>query len=220
MVFLFFMLTLEPILHCLQNDGGKPFTQQCPEGKAVSFLYSVVSAMALLLYFLLLADLAVFSVKISAFALICARVMSEVALFLFGLTFFVMAFACAISALEHDSPDFADIPSSALQLYKATLGMMSGDAFDRLMGYPALTAAIFLYIMATTIFLLNLLIAQLNSAYQSTYLDMLGYARIERGKIVMETMPTVSQTRWQRFVDSLKLDEKVEFGEGDLGVAG
>jgi len=113
-----------------------------------------------------------------------------------------------------------DIPSTVLQLYKATLGMMSGDAYDRLLGYPALTAAIFLYITATTIFMLNLLIAQLNSAYQSTFLDMLGYARLNRGKVVVETMPSVGKSRWRRFVDELHLDEGVEFGEGDVGMAG
>merc|ERR1719210_3283149 len=76
------------------------------------------------------------------------------------------------------------------------------------------------YIITTVIFLLNLLIAQLNCAYQASYLDMLGFARLNRGKIVTDTMPAVPLWRWQRFLASLKLDERVEFGEGDLGLAG
>ena len=40
--------------------------------------------------------------------------------------------------------------------------------------------------MVTVIFLLNLLIAQLNCSYATTYQDMLGYARLNRGKIVTE----------------------------------
>merc|ERR1719277_2169868 len=67
---------------------------------------------------------------------------------------------------------------------------------------------------------MNLLIAQLNCAYQSTYGDMLGYARLNRGKIVTETMPTVSKRRWDTFVASLRMDECVEFGEGDIGIPG
>merc|ERR1719373_385312 len=86
--------------------------------------------------------------------------------------------------------------------------------------YPALMFAVILYIVATVVFLLNLLIAQLNCAYQATYLDMLGYARLNRGKIVNDTMASVPARRWERFLANLKLDERVEFGEGDLGVTG
>jgi len=184
------------------------------------FPYSVMSTMGMLLYFLLLSDLSVFSTRVSAFALICTRVVSEVALFLFGLSFFVCAFACAVSALEQDDPDFAGIPKSALQLYKITLGMFSGAHYDMLIDYPALMVAIFGYVVTTVIFMLNLLIAQLNCAYQATYQDMVGFARLNRGKIVMETMPSVAKQRWQRFSGNLRLDERVEFGEGDIGLSG
>merc|ERR1719221_2023710 len=36
----------------------------------------------------------------------------------------------------------------------------------------------------------------------------------------METMPAVTKHRWEWFVGSLRLEERVEFGEGDLGVTG
>merc|ERR1719491_1085672 len=66
----------------------------------------------------------------------------------------------------------------------------------------------------------NLLIAQLNCSYQATYRDMVGFARLNRGKIVCETMPSVAKWRWKRFLDTLMLEECVEFGEGDMGLAG
>jgi len=219
-LFLFLMLCMEPILHCLENNDGYLFTEHCKAGEAVLFPYSMMSTCAMLLYFLLLSDMSVFSTRVSAFALICTRVVSEVALFLFGLTFFVVAFACAISALEQDDPDFAGIPKSALQLYKISLGMFSGDHYDMLMDYPALMFVVFIYVVTTVIFMLNLLIAQLNCSYQATYQDMLGFARLNRGKIVTETMPSVSKQRWERFVEVLKLNEPVEFGEGDIGLSG
>merc|ERR1719343_1344760 len=212
---------MEPIMHCIQEaTGDHLFTEHCPAGEEMLFSYSVMSTAAMLLYFLLLTDLSVFSTRVSAFALVCGRVLSEVALFLFGLSFFVIAFACAISALEQDDPDFAGIPKTALQLYKMTLGMFSGSHYDMLNDYPALMFAIFVYVITTVIFMLNLLIAQLNCSYQATYQDMVGYARLNRGKIVTETMPSVAKKRWERFIGFMRLDERVEFGEGDIGLAG
>jgi len=162
----------------------------------------------------------VFSTRVSAFALVCSRLVSEVFLFLFGLCFFVLAFACAVSTLEQEDKDFAGIPNSALQLVKITFGMFSGQHYESLMESPPLLVAIFIYVVTTVIFLLNLLIAQLNCSYQATYQDMLGYARLNRGKIVIETMPSVAKWRWNRFLASVRLEERVEFGEGDLGLSG
>merc|ERR1719221_1091829 len=218
--FLIAMLTMEPILHCFGADDEILFDQHCEAGEKLMFWYSVLSAMALFAFYLLLIDLAVFFVRVSAFVLVCGRLLSEVALFLFGLGFFVLAFACAVSAVEQDAPDFAGIPSSGLSLIKICFGMMAGSHYDDLHNYPALLVSVVMYIVATVVFLLNLLIAQLNCAYQTTYLDMLGYARLNRGKIVTDTMPSVPSWRWQRFCESLKLEDRVEFGEGDLGLAG
>merc|ERR1719162_2015462 len=111
-VFLFMMLCMEPILHCFEHNDGYLFTEHCKEGEALLFPYSVMSTAAMLLYFLLLSDLSVFSTRVSAFALICTRVVSEVLLFLFGLTFFVLAFACAVCGLEQENPDFDHIAQS------------------------------------------------------------------------------------------------------------
>merc|ERR1719203_245156 len=103
---------------------------------------------------------------------------------------------------------------------KISFGMLGGSHYDVLHEYPSLMIAVILYIISTVVFLLNLLIAQLNCAYQTTYLDMVGYARLNRGKIVNDTMASVPTWRWQRFLKTLRLDERVEFGEGDLGVTG
>eukprot|EP00429_Kryptoperidinium_foliaceum_P043833 CAMPEP_0176107138 /NCGR_PEP_ID=MMETSP0120_2-20121206/53766_1 /TAXON_ID=160619 /ORGANISM="Kryptoperidinium foliaceum, Strain CCMP 1326" /LENGTH=1123 /DNA_ID=CAMNT_0017441265 /DNA_START=66 /DNA_END=3437 /DNA_ORIENTATION=- len=220
-IFLVLMLCLEPILHCLSSAGGdRLFTSFCPEGEDLIFAYSVMSTAAMLFYFLLLTDLSVFSNQLSAYVLVCGLVLSELVLFLFGLTFFVLAFACAISALEQDNKNFSGITKSSLELYKVTFAMFSGASYDALSDSPALLVAVLMYVVTTVIFLLNLLIAQLNGAYSAAYLDMLGFARLNRGKIVAETMPSVSKARWLRFLEGLRLDERVEFGEGDIGLAG
>merc|ERR1712110_772033 len=62
--------------------------------------------------------------------------------------------------------------------------------------------------------------AQLNCSYDTIYQDMVGYARLKRIRIVVETMPLVPEKRWVRLLNSLALDERIEFNEGDIGVAG
>merc|ERR1719343_599648 len=109
---LLMMLFFEPILHCIadrQPGAEIDFSEICSASKSVSFPYSVFSTMAMLLYFSLLIDLSVFSTRISAFALVCFRVLSEVFLFLFGLLFLVIGFAAAISSLDQNLTSFKDI---------------------------------------------------------------------------------------------------------------
>jgi len=214
------MLCLEPILHCISSPNVEQFTSRCPETEDSLWWYSVISTSAMLLYFLLLIDLAVFSTRVSAFVLVCGRVISEVALFIFSLVFFALAFACGIAALEQDSFAFDGVPKTLLNLLKVTLGMFSTVHYDSIGDFPALFIVIVAYIIITVVFLMNLLIAQLNCAYQSTYQDMLGFARLNRGKIVYETMPSVTKKRWNNFVDALRLEDRIEFGEGDIGLAG
>merc|ERR1719203_1596546 len=38
--------------------------------------------------------------------------------------------------------------------------------------------------------------------------------------IVADTMASVAQEKWHAFVSTLHLDERVEFGEGDVGLPG
>lgn len=85
---------------------------------------------------------------------------------------------------------------------------------------PVVLICISIFLLSTTVFLLNLLIAQLTCAYTSVYVDMVGFARLQRIEIIVQTIPTVSHSRWSSFVSSLNLDKKLEFNEGDIGLAG
>ena len=51
-------------------------------------------------------------------------------------------------------------------------------------------------------------------------MEMHGETRLARGEIIIETFKAVKRSRWQRFMDSLKLDQRVDFEEGDIGLAG
>merc|ERR1712190_454873 len=107
----------------------------------------------------------------------------------------------------------------ALSFMKIAFGMFGGH-YDILEEHPALLVAVVFYIICANIFLFNLLIAQLNCSYATTYQDMVGFARLNRGKIVTEAMISVSSRRWDKFVGSLHLEDPCEFGEGDIGLAG
>merc|ERR1719343_114424 len=107
------MLCLEPIIHCFgAEEPDLLFTVKCKVGKDVNFVYSILSTVAMIAYFMLLTDLSVFSTRVSAFVLVCSRVISEVALFLFGLIFFALAFGCASSSLEQEDENFAGVHTS------------------------------------------------------------------------------------------------------------
>jgi hypothetical protein len=174
----------------------------------------------MILYYALVVDLSVLSTRISAFALVCSRVLTDVGLFLVALAYFILAFSSAISALEQDNEDFEGIPSGALSLLEVTFSMYSGEGYSLMHEEPALMVAVICYVIITVVFLLNLLIAQLNCSYASTFQDMLGFARLNRGKIVIESMPLVAHYRWEAFVTALRLDDRLEFNEGDVGLSG
>jgi len=219
-VVLIFTLGFDPLLHCLGSDADHLFAEHCAGADHIRGVYSLLSSAAMLLYFLLITDLSVLSTRVSAYVLVCGWLLPEVLLSLCGMSFFIVGFACAISTLDQADPDFTDIAQSALQLAKIVLGMFSGENYDELQKFPALMFAVASFMVISVVFLLNLLIAQLACAYQAIHLDMVGYARLNRGKIITETMPSVTEARWESFVERLKLDVPVEFGEGDMGLPG
>merc|ERR1719443_2540006 len=214
------MLILEPIIWCFNHDYGKQFFEECPEADKVQMPYSVFSMLAMLLYFALLIDLAVLSTKVSAYVLVCIRMLSEVFLFLLALAATLLAFASGISVIKHDQNDFAGIPNGLLALLEMTMRMYDGAHFESYESDPLVLVCVFVFLVSVIVFLLNMLVAQLTCAYEAVYVDMIGYARLERIEIIVGIMPVVSEKRWRRFCDTLALDQKVEFNAGDVGVAG
>merc|ERR1719261_1419306 len=176
--------------------------------------------LAMLLYFALLIDLAVLSTKVSAYVLVCIRMVSEVSLFLLALFAILLAFASGISVIKHDQKDFAGIHKGFLALLEITMRMFDGAHFEYYESDPLVLICVFVFMVAVIVFLMNMLVAQLTCAYEAVYSDMIGYARLERIEIIVGCIPVVSQKRWSAFLDALKLDTKVEFNAGDIGVNG
>merc|ERR1719399_2458498 len=112
------MLCYEPILQCWEYQRGELFYEFCPEKENLRFPYTVFAMFAMFLYYVLLIDLTVISTRISAFSLVCVRMLSEVALFLGALFVAILTFSCALSVLKQDNPDFAGIHKGAYSLIR------------------------------------------------------------------------------------------------------
>jgi hypothetical protein len=92
--------------------------------------------------------------------------------------------------------------------------------YDKFEKKPKVFVCLVIFLISSLFFFLNLLIAQMTCAYQSVYEDMVGFARLERIEVIRATIPQVSQKRWGTFVESQKLDRRLEFNEGDIGLKG
>merc|ERR1719487_1770709 len=203
-----------------KHGDMKLFTQECKEGQDVYMSYSIFVMLAMLLYFLLLIDLAVLSTKVSAYVLVCIRMVSEVMLFLLALVSMLLTFSSGISVIKQYQEDFHGIHEGLLALLEMTMGMFDGAHFEKYETDPLVLVCVFIFLVVGTIFLINMLVAQLTCAYEAVYSDMIGYARLERIEVIVANMPMVSEKRWRRFCDGLKLDQKCEFNAGDIGVTG
>eukprot|EP00929_Paragymnodinium_shiwhaense_P033133 TRINITY_DN18251_c0_g1_i2.p1 TRINITY_DN18251_c0_g1~~TRINITY_DN18251_c0_g1_i2.p1 ORF type:complete len:1149 (-),score=288.60 TRINITY_DN18251_c0_g1_i2:196-3642(-) len=214
------MLFTEPILHCVSNDGGLMFTDQCEGIDDIRDSYYVLNMFAMIVYYSMLVDLAVFQNRVSAYVLVCGRMLSEVLLFLIAMIFLLLTLGSAFSCLEQDEKDFQTIQGSAMVLWEILLGMFDKESFGGIHGEPVVLLGVYVYMIIALIFMLNLLTAQLTCSYDAIYADMVGYARLKRSRIIIETMPSVSARRWEKFKNSLRLDTPIEFNEGDVGIAG
>eukprot|EP00931_Biecheleriopsis_adriatica_P113517 TRINITY_DN8858_c0_g1_i1.p1 TRINITY_DN8858_c0_g1~~TRINITY_DN8858_c0_g1_i1.p1 ORF type:complete len:1115 (+),score=249.69 TRINITY_DN8858_c0_g1_i1:41-3346(+) len=220
------MGTREPVFQCSGNtDVWKTmeetlFTESCDAAQNIRPVYSVCSALAMMLYFLLLTDFTIFSMRMSAFLLVCGRVVSEIGLFALALGFLILAFSCGISSLDQEMPSFDGIDKAALTLLQMAFSLYPTSQYPELHAEVWAIIAVAVFLMLVVIFLLNLLIAQLNQAYQTIFADMQGYARLNRAAVTVKTLEQVSEKRWMKFLSGLKLDDRLEFNEGDVGVSG
>ncbi|CAK9074311.1 unnamed protein product [Durusdinium trenchii] len=222
LIILILMCTQEPIFYCLGTPEFEQsiFTPLCEASLSKKEIYSLFSGLGILLYWALLMDFTIVSMRISSFVMVCGRVLQEVGLFLMALVFAILAFATSIASLSHQLGDFDSIDRGMFALLQMTLKMYPTSGYYNIREEPWVLTAVCIFAIAITIFFLNLLIAQLNQAYQVVYEDMQGFARLNRASVIVATLLEVSPKRWKRFLTSLRFDERLEFNEGDIGMAG
>ncbi|CAE8705297.1 unnamed protein product [Polarella glacialis] len=219
MLLMLCMCAQEPMFYCIGQPDAEFPTMDCPEVADTRRRYSMFGMLAMALHWTLMVDLSVFSTGLSAFVLVCGQVLSEIGRFLVALIFLLLTFGSAIAVLEHGYFEMRDIPHAATALFAITVVLYEDD-YRSLLFEPALLTAVLLYVLASSILLMNLLIAQLNNSYVFIYQDMVGFARLERAKNIVETLKTFPMYKWKLFVESLKFDQPLEFNEGDVGVGG
>ncbi|CAE7369292.1 unnamed protein product [Symbiodinium natans] len=223
-LFLIAMFMVEPILYCLQSDGDFPdaglFTQNCPAASDVRDVYAFLSMLAMFCYFTLLVDFSALFVRCSAFVMISGQVLPELVLMLGAVFYLILVFGCTASTSSDRSSDFANIFQSALSFFRISIGMYPAENFHSLQYSRWIMVMCVGFTVLVVIFLSNVLIAQLIGAYSSLYDRMLGLARLNRMAIICDSMPSVRRSRFQRFIARLRLDERTEFGEGDVGLPG
>lgn len=215
------MLATEPILACAAQPDALPFGDDCEAGRALKrFPYGTFAMFSMMLYCVLLIDLAVFSNAVTAHVLVCGRMISELGLCLsLGLGVCLM-FSTALSCIHQKIEAFQGIPIGMQSLVEMFLNMFSASNYQDLRSDVLVVMGNWCFLISMTLFLGNMLVAQLTCAYGTIYADMVGYARLKRMSTIIESMAGVSSTRWHRFVESMKFEEKLEFNEGDLGLAG
>lgn len=223
-ILLIIMFVQEPIFWCgvwtINDKGPLIFTQICAESRAIRNVYSIVSCFAMLLYWALLMDFTLFSMRISAFVLVCGHVLADVGLFALALVFLVMAFATAISSLKHGIQDFSGVDPWLAGLLQMALGMFPRSDYDQFEREVAVLVSVAVFVAIVSIFLLNLLIAQLSQSYHDVFEDMQGFARLNRAGTTAATLTGIPAKNWNRFLDGLGFEERLEFNEGDVGLAG
>jgi len=69
--------------------------------------------------------------------------------------------------------------------------------------FSAVRISVIIFTILVAVVLLNLLVAQLNMAYQLAHSDMEGYARLTRASIIVTTVEQVSRKRWRKFLQRL-----------------
>merc|ERR1740130_2476118 len=135
---------------------------------------------AMILYYTLLIELAVFNMRLSAYVLVCGRVLVELALFLLALSCVLVTLSSAFSCLEQEEKEFKSIGRGFITLWEMTVNMYSTPAYARLHNETLLLIGCYCFMIISVVFLLNLLVAQLTGAFKTIYVDMLGFARLKR----------------------------------------
>ena len=227
MVDLLCMLTVEPMLHCL-GQGEETIAFRCEEWTdTMSLLYEIFVVLGLFLYVILIVEVGSISIKFSEYRVLCLHAMEQVLLCFGVVALTIFTFAFAISGMPREVAhlsnitDWENVGAILSTLIRLAFGAMDLGAIEEtVMESPLLIIVIIFFMMLVYSFFFNLLVSQFCGVYTSLAADIKGHARLARGEIIIETFKAVKLRRWNRFMDSLNLEQKVDFEQGDIGLAG
>lgn len=218
------MMTVEPLFHCM---GQGIATFECNAWTdTMSLTYEVLVTIGVFLYVMLIVEVGSISIKLSEYRVLCIHAVEQILLCLGVVFLVILTFAFAISGMDREvqaitGTEWTDLGSRMNTLIRLAFGAMDLGALSNLAEEsPLLVLVILLFMMLVYSFFFNLLVSQFCGVYHSLAADIKGHARLARGEIIIETFKAVKLSRWQTFMTSLNLNTRVDFEEGDIGLAG
>lgn len=217
-------LCLEPIFYCANHssgsfDGAGLFTDLCPEAKDRE-VYNLMSMVVIAVYMVLLMDLATLSRHMAAYVLVALNVLPELFLLLISIGFLILMFATCIAVSSNDVASFQTFPMAILRLFQFSINTKGDTELMAIAESPLLCVAIGTFVALTSLGSFSIFVAQLTCAHHEIYANMVGFAGLRRMQIEVDSLQYLKPKTWKAFVEGLRLDEALEFGEGGIGLAG
>jgi len=220
------MLLVEPMFHCM-GSKGETFVFQCTAWTdSMSLAYEILVTIGVFLYVMLIMEVGSISIKLSEYRVLCVHAIEQILLSLGVVFLVILTFAFAISGMDREvqamsGTEWVDLGSRMSTLIRLAFGAMDLGAIQNVADEsPLMVLMILLFMMLVYSFFFNLLVSQFCGVYHFLAADIKGHARLARGEIIIETFKAVKLSHWQRFMTSLNLDTRVDFEEGDIGLAG
>eukprot|EP00913_Durusdinium_trenchii_P012500 g11736.t1 len=199
----------------------------------MSFAYETFIVVGIFFYTLLVLELASVSIELSEYRVLCLNAVKQVLICVGAVFITVCAFTFAIVAADHELArlsahewdSFGSIMAMLIEIFglhkKMVVGVLDLQVLHELsVESPFILLLVILFMLMVYSFLFNLLISQFCGVYNSLAGDIKGYARLARGLIILDSLKDLKVERWKAFVESLDLQRRVDFEEGDLGLAG
>merc|ERR1719199_289087 len=150
------MLGTDPIFQCW-GETEPQWAGVCSGKKDQIVIFTVFAMLAVFTFFGLCLDLAVIFTRVSAYVLVCTRMVTEVALFLLAIFVILFSFGSAMSCLKQDNDEFHGLHKSMMALLQMVLRMYSSEKYEDAADNVFILVCVLVLLIISLIFLLNLL---------------------------------------------------------------
>eukprot|EP00438_Fugacium_kawagutii_P018866 Skav221112 [mRNA] locus=scaffold233:81502:84844:+ [translate_table: standard] len=220
------MITVEPLVHCMgaKEDMISYTCENWSDG--MSLAYEIFSVLGIFLYAILVADIANISLELCEFKVLCTRAFKQVVICIGVVACVLIVFSFAISSMTREATlltghEFTELGGTMSTLMQMAMGIMSMDEIHGISDEsPWLLVVLVAYMVVVQCFFFNLLVSQFCGVYSGLAEDVQGFAMLARAEVILDTLRAVPMKRWKKFVESLALDQRVDFEEGDVGLPG
>ena len=221
-------MIFEPMIRCLGSEEVLAF--ECSALTAdLIFAYETFVVLGIFLYTIMVLEVSSMSIEISEYRVLCWHAMKQVMLCIGALFIAICSFSFAVAAATHEVQNLSkndwmhwmNFPSTMRSLIQMSVGVMDLEVLHSLGDESSfLLILMVIFMLLVYSFLFNLLVSQLCGVYSSIASDIKGYARLARGHTILDALKDIQEKRWKNFISSLSLEKRVDFEEGDLGLAG